>query len=68
MVLLGTIRKKWPYLVLFLAGLLIAYFKNLPLLVACIGLGIGFTLVRRRENLFPLTRYTTDVLGSLFVI
>ena len=34
---------------------LFAYFKNLPLLAAFMGLGIGFALVRRRENLFPLT-------------
>lgn len=68
MVLLGMIKKKWPYVVLFLVGLPFAYFKNLPLLVACIGLGIGFTLVWRRENLFPLTDYTIDVLGSLFGI
>ncbi len=34
---------------------LFAYFKNLPLLAAFMGLGIGFGLVRRRENLFPLT-------------
>jgi len=32
---------------------LFAYFKNLPLLAAFMGLGIGFALVRRRENLFP---------------
>jgi hypothetical protein len=34
---------------------LFAYFKNLPLLAAFMGLGIGFALVRRRENLFPAT-------------
>jgi len=33
---------------------LFAYFKNLPLLAAFMGLGIGFGLVRRRVNLFPL--------------
>jgi spermidine synthase len=33
---------------------LFAYFKNLPLLAAFMGLGIGFALVRRRDNLFPL--------------
>jgi MFS family permease len=32
---------------------LFAYFKNLPLLAAFMGLGIGFAMVRRRENLFP---------------
>jgi spermidine synthase len=32
---------------------LFAYFKNLPLLAAFMGLGIGFALVRRREDLFP---------------
>ena len=32
---------------------LFAYFKNLPLLAAFVGLGIGFAMVRRRENLFP---------------
>ncbi len=34
---------------------LFAYFKNLPLLAAFMGLGLGFALVRRRENLFPAT-------------
>ncbi|NIN69608.1 MAG: hypothetical protein GTO63_33980 [Anaerolineae bacterium] len=34
---------------------LFAYLKNLPLLAAFMGLGIGFGLVRRRENLFPAT-------------
>jgi len=32
---------------------LFAYFKNLPLLAAFMGLGIGFALVRRRADLFP---------------
>ncbi len=32
---------------------LFAYFKNLPLLAAFMGLGIGFALVRRCEDLFP---------------
>jgi SAM-dependent methyltransferase len=32
---------------------LFAYFKNLPLLAAFMGLGIGFALVRGRESLFP---------------
>jgi len=34
---------------------LFSYFKNLPLLAAFMGLGIGFGLVRRKANLFPLT-------------
>jgi spermidine synthase len=32
---------------------LFAYFKNLPLLAAFMGLGIGFALVRRRRDIFP---------------
>ena len=34
---------------------LFAYLKNPPLLASFMGLGIGLALVRRRENLFPLT-------------
>jgi spermidine synthase len=46
---------------------LFAYFKNLPLLAAFMGLGIGFALVRRRENLFPLTLPLITLLCGLIL-
>lgn len=46
---------------------LFAYFKNLPLLAAFMGLGIGFALVRRRENLFPLTIPLITLLCALIL-
>ncbi|HUW97010.1 MAG TPA: hypothetical protein VMW58_14600, partial [Anaerolineae bacterium] len=46
---------------------LFAYFKNLPLLAAFMGLGIGFALVRRRENLFPVTLPLITLLCGLIL-
>ncbi len=46
---------------------LFAYFKNLPLLAAFMGLGIGFGLVRRRENLFPLTLALVTLVCGLVI-
>lgn len=47
---------------------LFAYFKNLPLLAAFMGLGIGFALVRRRENLFSLTLPLITFLCALILL
>ncbi len=44
---------------------LFAYFKNLPLLAAFMGLGVGFAMVRRRENLFPATVPLITLLTAL---
>lgn len=47
---------------------LFAYFKNLPLVAAFNGLGIGFALVRRRENLLPLALPLITFLCGLILL
>ena len=44
-----------------------AYFKNLPLISCFLGLGIGFSLSKRRTNLFPLFPFLICALSALIL-
>lgn len=45
-----------------------AYFKNLPLMTAFLGLGLGFILCRYKKDFFPLSALTLLYLSGLFLL